>query len=801
MCRKTFSQDESGVTLIIFAMTVALIIGMVSLVVDLGKQELALTQLRQSADASALSGARQLNGRPDGWRAAKASSVLVVKSYPIHGVNPAWRANLRLSAGDTSYWDSTPATGYSVNPPLTHTGVRGDSGAYHVTVERGLFRSRLDDPSKTEFISLEATGEDQVMSGDAYLFANAVRVKSKLDHLDGFFSRIFGSVGFDNLEVESIAVMDSEIEHVVAPIAIAYNDLMLDTRPQSPSATHQMPSFSPEFEYSRKVEISFMNKDGRQDMLNEPQSPDPGGPEFIDGGVERYRSFKRLPYAWFWSVADRPDLPIDSCFNGQYTGNNRNCKAVPLRAWFAMPNSDSINPELVVAGLRDGVRARVGDTVKGLSNLSTFAQDPALSRAVAGIINASDTTFDQFFRANNTELDNYPWLRAEQNGGIDQILQYPSDTKAPPGRPQKMQDFNMANMAKQGPGGAVSGLGIRNFINPMCHFPEIPLNDFTNNKVKKVWAMVVAPRRNTTNSGRKINYIDFPSMFSGAPQNSIAAVGETVPTVVGFVQIGFYDGNFLNLETLFPVSALPPPSNQDVFLRTATPRYGSFAANNYVYDNNPASLDMSDSSIAKNMESYASKVDQTYECYDKTDPGERDRCDAPTGPPPLDNLADILNCFNFRQFFGSGSFGLFDALLGNSLDVRVVCTSDEEECGVKRSSQCPGCSKGGGCCDRWSYGNGRSKITDVLFSMISNFHKGPIPSNPDTHCLYVLKRDSTDRNNLSDYHPLKAVKAGYGCGGLEGALAFVPKRADDSINIVSGQQWSRQNTTLVKVSN
>jgi len=69
------TQHQRGAVAIIVAICLALLVGMLGLVLDLGHLYVAKTELQNAADAAALSGAKELDGSLDGVNSAKVSAI------------------------------------------------------------------------------------------------------------------------------------------------------------------------------------------------------------------------------------------------------------------------------------------------------------------------------------------------------------------------------------------------------------------------------------------------------------------------------------------------------------------------------------------------------------------------------------------------------------------------------------------------------------------------------------------------------------------------------------------------------
>ena len=185
--------------------------------------------------------------------------------------------------------------------------------------------------------------------------------------------------------------------------------------------------------------------------------------------------------------------------------------------------------------------------------------------------------------------------------------------------------------------------------------------------------------------------------------------------------------------------------------------------------------------------------------------GSRDGVCQNPGPPPLDNIGLLLNCFNIREKLGNDLDDLLDLVSGVS-EIKPCSSWSTDECGVKDTDECPGGSQAGSCCDRICYGTGSSKLSYLVIRLLKGLDGEFISSQPDTHCLYVASPESQDRWNLDSYMPFGPVRAGYGCYGVEGTQAYYPRRTitasgvQEPVSIATGKKWSEQEPTLVNVS-
>ncbi len=817
-----FRKDEQGITLTLFAMLIVAIFMVVALVVDLGKQQLALTQLQQAADAAALSGARRFNGRPDGWRAAKLAAAMVLRRYPVHGVTPNMREGLRLTDGAAAFWDTrpnpNPSTYAATPPPQVHTGFAGASGGYRVRVERGMYKTKIDNPNETEFVSLEEDSDGEFLTADYHQIANAVRVQVDLDSLPGIFTRLFNTLGFQNLSARAYAASHGEIEVISGPFAIDVEDVFYDTDPRSPSYNHHLAVFSSEAQLGREIRFSILDVRQKKDKLglSVPPDPDPEGRRtpsaYRREGLARADAFQRKNYAVFDLTEDRPHLPPDRCFGGKLRGTAETCMDIPVEGLMVLQYGVDPTPENFVAALENGVRFKIGDRVTALKRMGSFMTDRSLSTRIAAVINASTITFDEFFiDENGRPLDNYPYSRVTRhtpagetvkysgtpqdpqyrpyfgelppwdsgtspNAAYDQIVKSPSDSAAEESGVATRQKFGWPDLSAGNPRGMLA------WWNPMAHLPEIPL---VNNRVLVMRVPLIAPSVTHTPEGREIRYSDHRAMVTGQSPRAVAETDDTKPVVVGFVDVGLFDGNWMALNVLFPTAAIPPPQNPAVGEQTSSP-FGIHA---------PAYLDPSDTDMWESVNTYGTKVEATDKCLDDGNPN----CKIPDAPSPPDVPAALPACFDFRGIQKELE-DLFN-ILEDVGEMQISCVPKKADCGVDEDAPCPGCNGGGGgCCSRVTYGTGKPKILADLIRVLTRSWKKPIPANPYTNCVYVLAENGTNTNDLAHYDNLGPKSPGTGWTGGRARFAANSTRVDDMINISSGLPWSRMAPSLVSVN-
>jgi hypothetical protein len=108
--RAKFKSRQQGAVAIIVAICLVVLIGMLGLVLDLGHLYVAKSQLQNVADASALSGAKELDGTSEGVIRAydKSREVALLNNYDFNSIKGFGLAesNLEFSSSPNGPWDS-----------------------------------------------------------------------------------------------------------------------------------------------------------------------------------------------------------------------------------------------------------------------------------------------------------------------------------------------------------------------------------------------------------------------------------------------------------------------------------------------------------------------------------------------------------------------------------------------------------------------------------------------------------------------------------------------------------------------
>ncbi len=302
---KNFLSHDRGFTMPLFAMLIAVFLGIAALVIDHSKEEIAVQNIQRAADAAALAAARRLNGRVDGWWDSKKAAIVAVRSNPIHGADPKQVSKMKLNAGGpAAFWDDplkykilTASAKTNYTPPATNEGTKASAGGVNVVVESGLYW-RDPETGSYQFRSLETDDDGLKGAAPLYVLANAVRVKVSLDKLDTLFGGTFGVNVFENLQRESIAVMDNALDRPVAPIGIPLCQLLFDTNPNVVRGVHMTEKYNGAMHCERPTYVTENNAKG--ELATQFDGPVGGGDtavltrdDRIDG-ITRAESFERL---------------------------------------------------------------------------------------------------------------------------------------------------------------------------------------------------------------------------------------------------------------------------------------------------------------------------------------------------------------------------------------------------------------------------------------------------------------------------------------------------------------------------
>ena len=600
----TCESEESGFVLILFAVIMLVIVGIVAMVVDHSRLSLSLDTLQRAADAAALSGAKRFNGKIEGWQSAKKAAVLALKQNPVLGVNPDSRSDIILTDGPSAYNETN----------TVHPGSSGTSGKLSVTVERGVLWHdyRLKSPASERypdgrqggyrFISLEGSTANDLpvpKAVDGYLYSNAVKVTLKIDSLATTFGRVFGALGFNNLEQTSIAVTHEDLEVSIAPIAIplcalrlnddpyaADDELELDYVKYSASCARQGVAA----EADPKRELPAFNGDRLEQLVADEISR-------RREGITRFESYLRPLYAYY-----DPAKGVSVCYSGNNPGYKHNCKTVPLWGILGIPSStpgEQATADQIAAAFAEGVTASPGMFWSGLQSLRGFKTKPNLADVIAEAIqnpprldqHTYQTTFyDEFTEAYQGQENirvakrNFPFIRNARPacGGPG-----PADDTFDPERRPCLEDDpttvaineadSLHDLRKSWPTTfEVDGEPVKarllmdrryenvsrqplDYTNPLATHPRIPKDsvnsggDPKRHKVTRTLAAVIAPGVEKKN-GKAVVYCDAEGLFSGYVDRdellSVAPVRSSRPVILGFIPIATYDVGLKDLDAV-----------------------------------------------------------------------------------------------------------------------------------------------------------------------------------------------------------------------------------------------------------
>ncbi|WP_168166136.1 pilus assembly protein TadG-related protein [Bosea sp. PAMC 26642] len=151
--------DERGFTLVFFAVALPALLGIVGLVIDLGRLYTLDTQLANAADAAALAAARQLD-RTDGALQKARDAAKRMTNTPSFGANADLGLSFRFAANLADLRDS---------PSFTLADVNGAAAVYvEVTTSRHSLTASFIQfvGAQTESIRRKATAESQYYACD-----------------------------------------------------------------------------------------------------------------------------------------------------------------------------------------------------------------------------------------------------------------------------------------------------------------------------------------------------------------------------------------------------------------------------------------------------------------------------------------------------------------------------------------------------------------------------------------------------------------------------------------------------------
>lgn len=128
-CNTQATQHQRGAVAIIVALCLTLLVGMLGLVLDLGHLYVAKTELQNAADAAALSGAKELNGRLAGINSAVTRAIEAAgrNKYDLNATAVTINAaNLEFSNSPDGPW---VGVGDAQASPANKTFLKVDTGS------------------------------------------------------------------------------------------------------------------------------------------------------------------------------------------------------------------------------------------------------------------------------------------------------------------------------------------------------------------------------------------------------------------------------------------------------------------------------------------------------------------------------------------------------------------------------------------------------------------------------------------------------------------------------------------------
>ena len=134
---RRFARDEDGAILALFAVLLALFLGLVAISFDFGRQAATQSELQSFADNVALAAAGELDGAPDSLDRARAAAATFVTDSQTFGDGPA-----ALTAADDvtlTFYRSAKDAGNGTNPQTKPNRVRFVRATVDNRRVRGIF--------------------------------------------------------------------------------------------------------------------------------------------------------------------------------------------------------------------------------------------------------------------------------------------------------------------------------------------------------------------------------------------------------------------------------------------------------------------------------------------------------------------------------------------------------------------------------------------------------------------------------------------------------------------------------------
>ena len=402
--KKKFFSNEAGSILVLIGVSLIAILGILTLAIDLGRQEVSSRDLQNAADAAALAAVAKLDGEDTGWRASKRAAVAVLRTFDVLGSEGSLGSGFKLDSGiDDPY--EPGGLGETV-----YGGSQGSSDGLDITIERGVWKRVPGDglTEEFEFLSLE---------GDAaapFVFSNAVRVRVGVIDVEASFGKAIGQDRIPDTYREATAVGDGTAKAIIFPAALPACEALLNTDPNQgdindPESFYDS-VYEPEHLCSRQGIVA------ESWMLNDNESPRIDGLTHFLTNLPRPKTPFNRPF-----TSNRQQL----CFSSEPTplpGQEANpvalpnCLSLPAKVIWGLPSSlasstDWATPVEVVDNLFDpetgeiGIEAAIGDAWRPVANLEingmplegSMLGNETLETLLVQKINISTHTFSSFF--------------------------------------------------------------------------------------------------------------------------------------------------------------------------------------------------------------------------------------------------------------------------------------------------------------------------------------------------------------------------------------------------------------------
>jgi hypothetical protein len=621
----------------------------------------------------------------------------------------------------------------------------------------------------------------------------------KLDKLPTIFARVLGVSSFDNLERTSLAVSNTNMEVEVAPAAIPYCQLLLDTDVHVKSGNHLTKTYQSAAQQHRALVLTEANP--KRDLLAWSGARPSVSKELVKRreGLTRFESFVRKPYVTYTEGKSTP------CFDDPVSGELPSCKHLVLYGVLGRPSAQpgkTISPGDVSSLFRqakDGkLKARLGDYFAPLAELEHGQQSiSSADIAIGEYIKKDSSRFRSVFTIESSAgfmqtfkaKDSFPFLRTIRPVNLAQDRE---------GRPLVLDEHNVHNrfydlhidwptgvsledsnkfvwikeiMDYQGllPARERSTRPDGAWTNPLCHSTEVAnLGNNLDQPVKRARVMVVAPTID------KYKYCDFTNVFSGQAQHAIPPIAESEPIIVGSVEVDLFDANVQNLsknsDFVSRMNSYELPPIYNVFFRgtpfrkVVTPRFfgapldSTFPTD--VVDRNPGELDVADN---QDLDKALDRINSYKTAYDTclTDPGQEEKGTDENGNPTTtivypeckkagQNIqalgkveqvdlfpTELMECFDMSSIFNK--LQALDIELWLCLGLHLNCANN-------------------------------TNFNNVFNDLQSMMTRENIPARPYSHCLNQLKVGSFDPHDPTSYERLHPLDANFGCGGVYGRL-------------------------------